>query len=258
MVTRIKMNILFFVLFMTVGISLLGITKQSGAQETIIIGETQIQTIEVNMEPLNPFLKSQQVMGSFQREPQTPQESPKHVPSDLIKKLPQKIVGKKTNASLKHSKVITNEPRSKTVKRNNRSKSNFQNNKVPLFVKKENRNQVVAKVTPRIPLKESKLDHKKFVVLFKPLAETAGETGLSTLRERLKASEFGENQRFQLTAYSSDKNPSKARRVSLMRAISIRSFLIKMGVDGNKITVRALGNNMDAELSNRVDIVLLN
>jgi hypothetical protein len=31
-----------------------------------------------------------------------------------------------------------------------------------------------------------------------------------------------------------------------------------MGVEGNKITVRALGNNMDAELSNRVDIVLLN
>ena len=43
-----------------------------------------------------------------------------------------------------------------------------------------------------------------------------------------------------------------------MRAISVRSFLIKMGVEGNKITVRALGNNMDAELSNRVDIVLLN
>ena len=258
MVTRIKMNILSFVLFMTVGISLLGITKQPGAQEPIIIGETQIQTIEVNMEPLNQFLQSQQVMGSLQRQPQAPQESPRHVPSDLIKKLPQKIVGKQTNASLKHSKVITNEPKSKTVKRNNRSKSNLQNNKVPFVVKKEKKKQVVAKVTPRMPLKEPKVDHKKFVVLFKPLAKTADETSLSTLAARLKASEFDKNQRFQLTAYSSDKNPSKARRLSLMRAISIRSFLIKMGVDGNKITVRALGNNMDAELSNRVDIVLLN
>ena len=258
MVTRIKMNILFFVLLITLGISLPGITKQSGAQETIIIGETRIQTIEVNMEPLNQFLQSQQVMGSFQRQPQAPQGSAKHVPSDPIKKLPQKIVGKQTNASLKHSEVITNEPKSKTVKRNNRSKSNVQNNEVPLVVKKENKNQVVAKVTPRIPLKESKLDHKKFVVLFKPLAKTADKTGLSTLRARLKASEFDEKQRFQLTAYSSDKNPSKARRLSLMRAIFIRSFLIKMGVDGNKISVRALGNNMDAESSNRVDIVLLN
>ena len=236
------MNILFFVLVMTFGISLSGITKQPGAQETIIIGKTQIQTIEVNMEQLNQFLQSQQVVGSFQRQPQAPQESPRHVPSDLIKKLPQKIAGKQTNASLKHSKVITTEPKPKTVKRNNRSKSK----------------QVVAKVTPRMPLKEPKVDHKKFVVLFKPLAKTADETSLSTLAARLKASEFDENQRFQLTAYSSDKNPSKARRVSLMRAISIRSFLIKMGVDGNKITVRALGNNMDAELSNRVDIILLN
>ena len=258
MITRIKMNILFFVLVMTFGISLSGITKQPGAQETIIIGKPQIQTIEVNMEQLNQFLQSQQVVGSFQRQPQAPQESPRHVPSDLIKKLPQKIAGKQTNASLKHSKVITTEPKPKTVKRNNRSKSNFQNNKVPFVVKKEKKKQVVAKVTPRMPLKEPKVDHKKFVVLFKPLAKTADETSLSTLAARLKASEFDENQRFQLTAYSSDKNPSKARRVSLMRAISIRSFLIKMGVDGNKITVRALGNNMDAELSNRVDIVLLN
>ena len=258
MVTRIKMNILFFVLFMTVGISLLGITKQSGAQETIIIGETQIQTIEVNMEPLNQFLQSPQVMGSFQRQPQALQESAKHVPSDLIKTLPQKIVRKQTNTSLKHSEVTTNEPKPKTVKRNNRSKSNLQNNKVPFVVKKEKKKQVVAKVRPRMPLKEPKVDHKKFVVLFKPLAKTADETSLSTLAARLKASEFDKNQRFQLTAYSSDKNPSKARRVSLMRAISIRSFLIKMGVDGNKITVRALGNNMDAELSNRVDIILLN
>ena len=258
MVTRIKMNILFFVLLMTFGISLSGITKQSGAQETIIIGKTQIQNIEVNMEPLNQFLQSRQTMGSFQRQLQDPQESVKHVPSDLIKKLPQKTVGRQTNASLKNSKVIANEPKSTTVKRNNRSKNNLQDGKMPLVIKKENEKQVVAKVKPRMSLEEPKRDYKKFVVLFKPLAKTADETGLSTLAARLKASEFDENQRFQLTAYSSDKNPSKARRVSLMRAISIRSFLIKMGVDGNKITVRALGNNMDAELSNRVDIILLN
>ena len=258
MVARIKMSILFFVLLMTFGISLSGITKQSGAQETIIIGKTQIQNIEVNMEPLNQFLQSRQIMSSFQRQLQDSQESVKHVSSDLIKILSQKTVGKKTNASLKNSKVIANEPKSNTVKPNNSSKNNSQDGKVPLVIKKENKKQVVAKVTPRMPLKEPKLDHKKFVVLFKPSAKTADENVLSTLRARLKTSKFGENQRFQLTAYSSDKNPSKARRMSLMRAISVRSFLIKMGVDGNKITVRALGNNMDAELSNRVDIVLLN
>ena len=90
------------------------------------------------------------------------------------------------------------------------------------------------------------------------LAQKAGEKDLSKLKAEMEAKGFDKSQRFQLTAYSSDRNPSNARRVSLMRAISIRSFLIKMGVEGKKITVRALGNNMDAELSNRVDIVLLN
>ena len=111
---------------------------------------------------------------------------------------------------------------------------------------------------PRTSVNESKLDYKKFVILFKPLAKKADEKDLSAVRAKIKANEFDENQRFQLTAYSSDKNPSKARRVSLTRAISIRSFLIKMGVDRNKITVRALGNNKNAKLSNRVDIILLN
>tara|TARA_E500000331_G_scaffold326404_1_gene344477 strand:- start:284 stop:1042 length:759 start_codon:yes stop_codon:yes gene_type:complete len=252
------MNILLFIVLVTFGVSLSGATKQSGAQETIIIGDRQIQTIEVNMEPLNQFLKSRPVMGSFQRQPQNPQQSVKHVTSNIMKKLPQKTIRRQANASLRNSKVITDEPKSKTARPNNRSKNNFQDGKAPPVVKKQKRKQVVAKVKSRMPLKESKRDNKKFVVLFKPFVKTADEKGLLALRESLKASELDENQRFQLTAYSSDKNPSKARRVSLMRAISVRSFLIKMGVKGNKITVRALGNNMDAELSNRVDIVLLN
>ena len=96
------------------------------------------------------------------------------------------------------------------------------------------------------------------MILFSPLAQNAGEKDLSKLKAEMKSKGFNENQRFQLIAYSSDRNPSNARRVSLMRAISVRSFLIKIGVEANKITVRALGNNMDGELSNRVDIVLLN
>ena len=129
---------------------------------------------------------------------------------------------------------------------------------MPIAVEKEKKKQVAAKIIPRVPIKEAKLDHKKFVVLFNPLAQSAGEKDLSKLKAEIEAKGFDKSKRFQLTAYSSDTNPSNARRVSLMRAISVRSFLIKMGVEGNKITVRALGNNMDAELSNRVDIVLLN
>ena len=259
MITRIKMNILLFVFIVIFGISLSGTTKQSEAQETIIIGSTRTQTIEVNMESLTQFVQSRQPIGSFRRQPQGHKGPVKYLPSDRIKKLSKKTVEKPTSASFKNSKVITDKSKPKTSRHTtNRSKNNSQDGKVSVEVEKETKNQVVAKIVTPIPIKEAKLDHKKFVILFDPLAQNAGEKDLSKLKTEIKAKGFDKNQRFQLTAYSSDRNASNARRVSLMRAISVRSFLIKMGVEGNKITVRALGNNMDAELSNRVDIVLLN
>jgi len=259
MITRIKMNILLFVFLVIFGISLSGMTEQAKAQETIIIGSTRSQTIEVNMESLNQFVESRQPIGSFRLQPQTQQGPVKYLPSDRIKKLTKKTVEKPTSSSFKNSKVIADKSKSKTSRHTtNRSKNNYQDGKVPGVVEKETKKQVVAKIIPRIPIKEAKPDHKKFVILFNPLAQNAGEKDLSKLKAEIKANGFDKNHRFQLTAYSSDRNPSNARRVSLMRAISVRSFLIKMGVEKNKITVRALGNNMDAELSNRVDIVLLN
>ena len=257
MITRIKMNILLFVFLVIFGITLSGTIKQSEAQETIIIGSAQTQTIEVNMESLTQFVKSRQPIASFRWQPQDQQGPVRYLPSDRIKKLTKKTVRKPTSASFKNSKVIAD--KSKTSRHTtNRSQKNSQDGKMPVAVEKEKKTQVAAKIIPRVPIKEAKLNHKKFVVLFSPLAQSAAEKDLSKLKAEIKAKGFDKSQRFQLTAYSSDRNPSNARRVSLMRAISVRSFLIKMGVEGNKITVRALGNNMDAELSNRVDIVLLN
>ena len=259
MITRIKMNILLFVFLVIFSITVSGTIKQSKAQETIIIGSAQTQTIEVNMESLTQFVKSRQPIASFRRQSQDQQGPVRYLPSDRIKKLTKKTVKKPTSASFKNSKVIADKSKSKTSRHTtNRSKKNSQDGKMPVAVEKEKKTQIAAKTIPRVPIKEAKLDHKKFVVLFNPLAQSAGEKDLSKLKAEIKAKGFDKSQRFQLTAYSSDKNPSNARRVSLMRAISVRSFLIKMGVEGNKITVRALGNNMDAELSNRVDIVLLN
>ena len=236
-----------------------GTIKQSNAQETIIIGRAQTQTIEVNMESLTQFEKSRQPIASFRRQPRNQQGTVRYLPSDRIKKLTKKTVKKPSSAFFKNSKVIADKSNSETSRyTTNRSKNNSQDGKMPVPVEKEKKKQVAAKIIPRVPIKEAKPDHKKFVVLFNPLAQSAGEKGLSKLKAEIKAKGFDTNQRFQLTAYSSDRNPSNARRVSLMRAISVRSFLIKMGVEGSKITVRALGNNMDAELSNRVDIVLLN
>jgi len=47
---------------------------------------------------------------------------------------------------------------------------------------------------------------------------------------------------------------SKARRLSLSRALSVRSFLIKSGVRSTRIGVMALGNKSSGTLQNRVDI----
>ena len=257
MITRIKMKILLFAFLVVFGISISGTTKQSEAQETIIIGSARTPTIEVNMEGLTRFVQSRQPIDSFRRQLQDQQGPVRYLPSDRIKKLTKKTVRKPTSASFKNSKVIAD--KSKTSRHTtNRSQKNSQDGKMPVAVEKEKKTQVAAKIIPRVPIKEAKLNHKKFVVLFSPLAQSAAEKDLSKLKAEIKAKGFDKSQRFQLTAYSSDRNPSNARRVSLMRAISVRSFLIKMGVEGNKITVRALGNNMDAELSNRVDIVLLN
>jgi outer membrane protein OmpA-like peptidoglycan-associated protein len=65
--------------------------------------------------------------------------------------------------------------------------------------------------------------------------------------------------RLQLLAYaeSNEANASKARRLSLSRALDVRSRLIDMGVRSTRIDVRALGNKAPSGPGERVDVVLL-
>ncbi|MBF0354129.1 MAG: OmpA family protein [Alphaproteobacteria bacterium] len=65
--------------------------------------------------------------------------------------------------------------------------------------------------------------------------------------------------RLQLLAYAegTDANASKARRLSLSRALSVRSYLIDQGVRSTRIDVRALGNKAGSGPSERVDVMLL-
>jgi len=64
------------------------------------------------------------------------------------------------------------------------------------------------------------------------------------------------NQRLQLMAYAGGPllTSSLARRMSLSRALAIRSFLIENGVRSTRIDVRALGNKTTEEPFNRVDL----
>jgi len=64
--------------------------------------------------------------------------------------------------------------------------------------------------------------------------------------------------RLQLMAYAGGQglSSSKARRISLSRALAVRSFLIDKGVRSTQIDVRALGDKTSDKPANRVDINL--
>lgn len=63
--------------------------------------------------------------------------------------------------------------------------------------------------------------------------------------------------RIQLLAYasSSEEAASQARRLSLSRALVVRSFLIEKGLSSIRIDVRALGNKVKGEPADRVDLI---
>ncbi|MBL4614503.1 MAG: OmpA family protein [Magnetovibrio sp.] len=65
--------------------------------------------------------------------------------------------------------------------------------------------------------------------------------------------------RLQLLAYAgnADTSASAARRLSLSRALAVRSFLIENGVRSTRIDVRALGNKSTEEITERVDITVV-
>jgi outer membrane protein OmpA-like peptidoglycan-associated protein len=84
------------------------------------------------------------------------------------------------------------------------------------------------------------------------LAKSAQEQ-LEGLAENLMSAE---NLRVQLLAYAADEgaSPSKARRVSLSRALAVRSYLIESGIKTSRIDVRALGNKSTSGSPDRVDV----
>ncbi|WP_025899219.1 OmpA family protein [Sneathiella glossodoripedis] len=66
-----------------------------------------------------------------------------------------------------------------------------------------------------------------------------------------------DSDRIQLVAYANASSNGTARRLSLGRALMIRSKLMEMGVPNNKIEVRALGRPEDDSPADRVDLKLV-
>mgnify|MGYP003648829236 CR=1 FL=1 len=85
--------------------------------------------------------------------------------------------------------------------------------------------------------------------------ENAATAQLDNIANSLKADE---SLRLQLLAYSGGgtQTPSQARRLSLSRALAVRSHLIKQGVRSTRIDVRALGNKSEGGPPDRVDVIV--
>ena len=66
--------------------------------------------------------------------------------------------------------------------------------------------------------------------------------------------------RLQLRGYagSGDSSVSQARRVSLFRALSVRTYLMKSGIRSTRMDIRALGNKVEKGNPDRVDVELKN
>jgi outer membrane protein OmpA-like peptidoglycan-associated protein len=65
--------------------------------------------------------------------------------------------------------------------------------------------------------------------------------------------------RVRLVAYAEgdDDEASKARRLSLSRALAVRGYLIKQGIRSTRMDVRALGNKVEGGPSDRVDVMVV-
>lgn len=85
--------------------------------------------------------------------------------------------------------------------------------------------------------------------------ETDSELSLKEVSKKLNSDP---TLRIQLMAYASidGKSESQARRLSLSRALAVRSRLIGAGIRSTRIDVRALGSRVNGGKANRVDLLL--
>jgi outer membrane protein OmpA-like peptidoglycan-associated protein len=84
-------------------------------------------------------------------------------------------------------------------------------------------------------------------------------TGRESLDKAAAEMKRDDGTRLQIVAYATggDESGSQARRLSLSRALAVRSYLIDQGIRSTRMDVRALGNRSPDGPADRVDIVLI-
>ena len=93
-------------------------------------------------------------------------------------------------------------------------------------------------------------------VLFKEASAELSKTAKRELDAFAKLLNQDTSSRIQLLAYAkAADSASRARRLSLSRALTVRAYLIDQGVRSTRMDVRALGHNVKAGPADRVDIL---
>ena len=95
-------------------------------------------------------------------------------------------------------------------------------------------------------------------VLFASESEHLPDSARNDLDKVAQKMAADEGLTLQLLAYAAgdEANASKARRLSLTRALKVRTYLMEMGVRTGRIDVRGLGNKSEGGPADRVDVVL--
>ncbi len=111
---------------------------------------------------------------------------------------------------------------------------------------------------PRPPPEENY--EEDFVSLFfSPGMTDLDKAGMAPLKDRvIEQLKKNPGWRIQIQSFASpvDKSTSSARRTSLSRALSVRTFLLENGIEPQRMDVRALGMQTDREPFDRVDLVV--
>lgn len=118
--------------------------------------------------------------------------------------------------------------------------------------------QQTARLTSRPALTGALKPGQQFRLGFSGDSAAISDGAGTQLNGVAKALKQDGNLRLQLLAYAGggSQTPSQARRLSLSRALAVRSQLIEKGIRSTRIDVRALGNKSEGGPPDRVDIII--
>ncbi len=111
--------------------------------------------------------------------------------------------------------------------------------------------------TPPPPAVEAPKIGPSVRILFAAEQAELGKEGVASIESAIETAYAAGTSMFSVVAYASGKpdDPSSARRLSLARALAVRTVLQNNSVPSRKIVVRALGNQPGDGPPDRVDLV---